>query len=552
MQAQRRRGIVFVLAAILSLYHLLYNDIWWLSPGRAAASVLLSIAIVGAGLWAGRLWGLALLMQQAIVLIWVYAVIDATAIWQEGDIVLQRVWEDEDAPCRIDMNTRIRSCPVMWYPSCVVNMDYSILYHLMLNGVIDTTAFFLGPPPLSYLGPIPSETEAFRLASSAMPVEMTQSTIEALFVPYIEPRRNYVRRIRWRGIHTLGIVPLGDAAHPGLLFSWDNGETIVLYDAQTRAELAVWTQIKHPVTVQKLRSPPNNAIWLRRRWLHAQSTEMERQLLVIEAHAHAIGTLYPFIGPMKPGGRFGWRKDETLVEYDPAIAQQFFAHMHALDPTLMLLPWTGGVLGKDAFPEDKDWRRDFVAQAKALVELGADGIHINIEPMPETTPGYLELLAELRQALGPQKKVSVAAYPPPTPLHPYADVHWSTDFLRQVCGIADDIAIMAYDTALDRPEAYTALVAHWTQEIANTPGGCDWRIGVPDYDDDKPWHRPQAETLSAALDGVIQAEMDGPFPGLKGLAIYSSWTTSPQEWAEFDLRWNNREPTNMNWMDPPD
>jgi hypothetical protein len=193
---------------------------------------------------------------------------------------------------------------------------------------------------------------------------------------------------------------------------------------------------------------------------------------------------------------------------------------------VVILPWTGGVLGRDVFPDDAEWRADFAAQAKVLVELGADGVHLNVEPMAEETAGYLDLLREVKAAIGPQKVLSVAAYPPPTALHPYPDVHWSTDFLRRVCEVSDDVAVMAYDTALTDRGAYSHLVRTWTTEIAGALGptdvpteaggpsttsgghGCRWRIGVPSYDDDAPWHRPDAETLAAALDGVIDA-----FPG---------------------------------------
>lgn len=301
-------------------------------------------------------------------------------------------------------------------------------------------------------------------------------------------------------------------------------------------------------------TPADHAIWLRRRWLHEARTDAEIAELARRAQAHGITMLYPFVGPMKPGGRFGWRDGDTLREVDLGVAASFFARIHAADPALVVLPWTGGLLDRDVSLGDPAWRAAFVAQAVALTAAGADGVQVNIEPMPEATSGYLELLRELRAGMGPGKRVSVAAYPPITPLHPYADVHWSLGFLREVCAAADDVSVMAYDTALPTEAAYRELVTSWTGELARTFAGgpCGWRIGVPSYEDDKPWHRPEAETLRAALDGVtagIAASPDGKAP--LGVAVYASWTTDATEWAAFDA-WRGAVSTDGGGVDPPE
>jgi hypothetical protein len=334
-----------------------------------------------------------------------------------------------------------------------------------------------------------------------------------------------------------------------------------LYDVSTARLVATWERAGS-VPPGRVRAA-DNGLWLRRRWLHTPTTPKDVDRLLTQAAAHEVRVLYPFVGPMKPGGRFGWRDGEALVEYEPEVARSFFAavrsaahstarsgpYFAAARPPL-ILPWTGGVFGRDAFPDDPVWRADFVAQAVALVALGADGVHVNIEPMPEESRGYLDLLRELKAAL-PGRVVSVAAYPPPTPLHPYPDVHWSPAFLTEVCGIADDISVMTYDTALATPEAYAGLITEWTEVLAEALHGCRWRVGIPTYEEDKPWHRPDAEILSAALDGVAAAKPgdEGRTPPV-GLAVYASWTTDAGEWAEFDLR-RGAVPQDLGVIDPP-
>lgn len=296
------------------------------------------------------------------------------------------------------------------------------------------------------------------------------------------------------------------------------------------------------------RDAGSHAIWLRRRWLHEPRTDADIATLVARLHAHDIDTIYPFVGPMRPGGRFGWRDGEALREYDPATARAFFQRIKAVQDGggMRVLPWAGGVLNRDVRLDDPAWRRAFVAQAKALVDLGADGIQLNIEPMPAWQDGYLDLIHELRASLGPDAIIGVAAYPPPTPLHPFPDVHWSLDFLAEVCRVTDDVAVMAYDTALTTPAAYAALMTEWTDALGGRMADCTWRMGVPTYEDDKPWHRPDAETLAAAIAGIDAATAEP-----HGMAIYASWTTDAAEWALFDLRVRERTPTNVEAVDPP-
>ncbi|MDP2311900.1 MAG: glycoside hydrolase family 18 protein [Pseudomonadota bacterium] len=320
---------------------------------------------------------------------------------------------------------------------------------------------------------------------------------------------------------------------------------------------ALWTlrPVGAEITVVEALEPTtDNAVWLRRRWLHEPRTDAEIRTLAQGLRAHGIGTIYPFVGPMKPDGRFGWRDGEDLREYDADVASRFFARAHAAAPGLNVLPWTGGVNERDVHLASPEWRAAFVAEASALVALGADGIQLNIEPMPSYAEGYLELVHELRAALGPDALLAVAAYPPPTSLHPYPDVHWEPAFLREVCRFTDDVSVMAYDTALPTEAAYVALMGSWTRTLAAALGdaGCAWRIGVPTYEDDKPWHRPDAETLDAAIEGVRMAGSSlVAVPSFRGLAIYAGWTTDVGEWATFDRAWRGVEPAEVEVLEAP-
>lgn len=596
---KRRRGVVFMVTTALSFWHFFHDDGWWSTPEGAVAHTAMSILVVAAGTWAGRAWGAALFFQQPLVLLTIVGVIQTRADWPSGDVAVFRVFDrDPDSRCSVDANSRLRICsPPAVVPSCIGGPDYRNILDFATGLSARGVAAVLGPPPGSYLGAIPTADEAFRMAKEAASIEMTEAAVDEAFVVAGGPGAAHRERHdwRWRSTGSLEFLALGDDAGPAVLFSWDHGSTVDQFDARSGRFVAEWATPQYRAPRARAARYPDvdNAVWLRRRWLHEPTSDAEVLSLVQRVHGHQIGTLYPFIGPMRPGGRFGWRDGDTLVEYDPETARSFFARAHGAEGATALssrdwlglrpfgqragrvtiLPWTGGVLGRDVFPDDAQWRADFVAQAKALVELGADGIHLNVEPMPEETAGYLDLLREIKAAIGPEKLVSVAAYPPTTPLHPYADVHWSTNFLRLVCEVSDDVSVMAYDTSLGERAAYSDLVHTWTNQIVRAlrpleadegtsadGRGCRWRIGVPSYDDDEPWHRPDAETLAAGLDGVMDA-----FPGsvemfdhrgepprsFAGLAVYSSWTTDAQEWAEFDIRWNLHGPIDNAPIDAP-
>ncbi len=291
----------------------------------------------------------------------------------------------------------------------------------------------------------------------------------------------------------------------------------------------------------------DNGLWLRRHWLHGGHGPTLQ--LVAEVQALGIRRLYPFLGPMDPTGHPGWRDDGTLRLYDEATVAAFFSEVHERDPTLSVMPWTGGVLQRDVVLDSTVQRAGFVRHMQRLVELGADGVHLNVEPLPSGHPGFLVLLDEVKAGIGPDATLSVAAYPPTTPLHPYEDVHWELGYLAEVCDRADEVVLMAYDTAQQSRRLYEGLVAHWVAEVVDTlpapdAGGCEVLFGVPAYEDDAAWHRPDVETLDAGLAGVRRGLAGRPVPEhVRGVALYAPWTTDATEWATYDQDWRGRPPT---------
>lgn len=315
--------------------------------------------------------------------------------------------------------------------------------------------------------------------------------------------------------------------------------------------LVTWQVLFGERSTPKDQDHGDNGVWLRRHWLHGgTNTSPERLSLALQALG--VKRIYPSLGPMDGEGWPGWRDDQgRATRYDSALAATFFEKMARAAPGVVVLPWTGGVLRRDVHLQDAQQRAGFAAHTALLTDLGASGVHVKVEPLPDGSRAYLALLGAVKQAIGPGKILSVAAYPPPTPLQPVLDVRWSLSYAREVCEVADELVFMAYDTGASLGLLYETQVAVWTRELARElpppeAGGCTWSVGVPTFDDDEPRHDPEVETLGRALTGVQRGLGDRPVPAsFQGVTLYASWTTSPREWAVYETGWRGKDATGV-------
>jgi hypothetical protein len=299
----------------------------------------------------------------------------------------------------------------------------------------------------------------------------------------------------------------------------------------------------------------DNALWMRRHWMHEAPTQAEIAALAESLRARGIRRIYPFLGPMDQDGWPGWRSKAGLVRYEPERARAFLAGFHRVAPEIRVIPWTGGILNSDVRLLDETQRKAFAAHARRLIELGADGVQLNIEPLPSGSPGYLELLREVKAAIG-DHTLSVAAYPPPTRHQPASEVHWDLTFMQDVCKNTGELAVMAYDTGITSPPVFEQLIAQWTRELAAalpppSAGGCEWLMGIPAYDDDKDYHRPDVETIEHSLNGLVAGLRSAGRPAnFRGVAIYASFTTDERKWGIYDRLWRGVAPVTSAPPDP--
>jgi len=290
-----------------------------------------------------------------------------------------------------------------------------------------------------------------------------------------------------------------------------------------------------------------NGLWLAHGWMGGEewftrnNKESEKpryrsdealKSLAARLQAHGISDVFPHLCPAEAGGK--------LPAVDDAATEQF---LDAL-PGVRVWPWVGGTLA-DVDIYEASWRKAFAANIRALLEAHPRlaGVQLNIEPIKDGMAPYLTLLDEIHAVLPAGKKLSIAAYPPPTFWQRTNEVHWSESYFREVAKRSDHLAVMTYDTSIRFQKAYRKLMKDWTREILAWSEGRPVLIGIPAYEDaNTTYHKPDIENIPNALAGMHAALLsyDKLPDNYRGIAIYCDWTMDDTKWAEISVLFNAR------------
>jgi hypothetical protein len=283
-----------------------------------------------------------------------------------------------------------------------------------------------------------------------------------------------------------------------------------------------------------------NAMWLQHSWIGADSwftdndREWKKPLFRSDAKVRELASLcaengvrdvFPHLCPTQADG--------SIMPVNDAQLDRFLDHA----PQLRVLPWIGGPLDSDVTPDNAQRNAKFMASVTALLKKHPRlaGVHLNVEPWPSGNATMLRFLEALRKALPKGKILSVAAYPPPSRLHPFPEIHWEEAYFRQVAARCDQMVVMMYDTSLQDPKMFQWLYAQWTKGVLRWTQGLKTEIlfGLATYDDaDSGYHNPRAENLESSLRGLHRglASFSTLPSQYTGAAIYSEWETDANEW----------------------
>ena len=290
-----------------------------------------------------------------------------------------------------------------------------------------------------------------------------------------------------------------------------------------------------------------NAVWLEHRWLEKTQAPELVEALIAGLRSRGITYAFPHLIP------FGL--DGQLPPHNRDEMRRFLEVARRDAPLMKILPWVGGVrVGyRRTRPgtvrlDDLGQRQRIVAECRGLVDEGFDGVHVNIEPVNDGNVDFLALLRALRNAVGKDRVLSVAAIrPAPFALPMAPNFVWSPGYYARVAALVDQVVIMAYDTALPTAPLYRRYVAWAASSVTSTLADSSIRarvlMGIPTYPETGMMHRGGVETPENALLGVV-AGLRGLGGGgtFEGVALYAEWTTDAGEWAAYERIWLGRSP----------
>jgi spore germination protein YaaH len=183
-----------------------------------------------------------------------------------------------------------------------------------------------------------------------------------------------------------------------------------------------------------------------------------------------------------------------------------------------------------------------VREAVWLVEeCGFDGVQWDYEICRDGDPALVALLQETRDALPPDKIVSVTTGMwAPAPFRRWG---WSEDYFARVAASCDQVAVMGYDSAIYLPRGYVWLIhqqcVRVTRAVARGNPYCRVLVGVPTYGKGGLSHHAYAENLRMGLKGVREGLSDpAAEPSVfAGVAPFADYTTQPEEWEIYRKLW---------------
>ncbi|HEX5718952.1 MAG TPA: glycosyl hydrolase family 18 protein [Thermoanaerobaculia bacterium] len=282
-----------------------------------------------------------------------------------------------------------------------------------------------------------------------------------------------------------------------------------------------------------------NGIWIGHQWYTGRHVKTgkpvpveERRALIRRLRENGFRHVYLHAGPLLADGSI---RDRPGPELRALLREA---------PELVVLAWIGGGTHRLDLTSER-FRRATIATAIHLRDEGFHGIHLDIEPLRDAHPGYLELLRDLRSTLGRDFILSHATRRAgPFGLSPglMKRWFWSEKFYRDAMALTDETVLMAYDTTLDTGLLYTQFVRHETRLLLRW--GCEVPghrilIGIPSFEDSAV-SNPKVENIPNAIRGVRAALADhGGAPAcFEGIALYAEWVTSPEEWRQFNRSWH--------------
>lgn len=287
-----------------------------------------------------------------------------------------------------------------------------------------------------------------------------------------------------------------------------------------------------------------NAVWARHQWVGEPHSSEEYDGLARELAENRVSDVFFHVGPLEGDGSIPPEKYRNAA----ALAN----NLHARYPTVRIQAWIGQITAAAGGPlelADQEVRKRIVATSATFLELGFNGIHYNVEPLPSGDRDFIDLLRLARPVTKARGATLSIAAEEPDPSGPAGDLArvissayhaWHYDYYLELTDYVDQIAVMSYDTGVPVNWVYAALVRRYTARLITLLGGkVTLFMGVPTYSDQLPAHMAAVENMESALTGIVQG-VDGYTDSQLakfGVAIYAQWTTTRDDWTTYRRIW---------------
>jgi hypothetical protein len=299
----------------------------------------------------------------------------------------------------------------------------------------------------------------------------------------------------------------------------------------------------------------HNATWVAHAWVGQTHSQAEYDALAARLRREQIAYIYAHVGPLTGDG--------SIPEARYPNAFTFATEMHVRLPDLHILAWIGQIYRAGADPSEEvidltrsQTRDNIAATARTFTRaFGFDGIHYDIEPVPNNDNHFLDLLDATRTAIGLGKVLSLST-PNWIPVARVTDalqtvrnqqnVWWTTYYYGAVSKHVDQIVAMMYNTGMPTAPLYELVVqqetAHILHAVAAASPTTRVVIAIPTYTDpsSRAFHA-SAENMRTGLHAVVNGLNEGDGLGtFAGLAIYPAWLTSDADWSLYEAQWLGR------------
>lgn len=235
---------------------------------------------------------------------------------------------------------------------------------------------------------------------------------------------------------------------------------------------------------------------------------------------HNVKYLFIDIGGITPQGNF-----ETTVQEREQFLTFIEAYQRENNHSFILLPYTV-VHTSETDISDPEFRNNYIQGHKELIEMGYDGILVDIEPIPfEQRDSFVSLLHKLREEL-PQGSILTVYSSHVTQRLSNNVWEWDLEFYRKVAEAVDIVSAPAYDTDFTSKEAYQEHLKEQV-ELLNEFDDTQFLIAIPT-------HKPAPETSASALEAIFEELDNHSDNNIIGITVFAEWTATQEDWEQVE------------------